>query len=110
MMRTETVKVNVVACTGDACCFAGIVLQAQLAGLLSKCKGGAADLEYFLIEAGQLVGLDSAPEAGAKVQMQAAAEWQSHHQSNTVGRGLHVPLMWPPCALLRIHFEAYLEH
>eukprot|EP00775_Hariotina_reticulata_P010963 gene10963-11117_t len=40
--------------------------QAQLASLLSKCKGGAADLEYFLIEAGQLAGLDSAPEAGAK--------------------------------------------
>jgi hypothetical protein len=43
------------------------VLQAQLSALVSKCKPGADDLEYFLLEAGQLVGLDVTPEQGAKV-------------------------------------------
>jgi hypothetical protein len=43
------------------------VLQAQLSALVSKCKPGADDLEYFLLEAGQLVGLDVPPEQGAKV-------------------------------------------
>lgn len=40
--------------------------QAQLSALVSKCKPGADDLEYFLLEAGQLAGLDVPPEQGAK--------------------------------------------
>jgi hypothetical protein len=44
-----------------ACC-----LQSQLAALVSKCKG-AEDLDYFLLEAASLVGLNTPPEAGAKV-------------------------------------------
>jgi hypothetical protein len=41
-------------------------LQSQLAALVSKCKG-AEDLDYFLLEAAALVGLNTPPEAGAKV-------------------------------------------
>jgi hypothetical protein len=44
-----------------------VLLQAQLSALVSKCKPGGDDLEYFLLEAGQLVGLDVPPEQGAKV-------------------------------------------
>jgi hypothetical protein len=46
---------------GVVCC-----LQSQLAALVSKCKG-AEDLDYFLLEAAALVGLNTPPEAGAKV-------------------------------------------
>lgn len=44
-----------------------LLLQAQLSALVSKCKPGGDDLEYFLLEAGQLAGLDVPPEQGAKV-------------------------------------------
>eukprot|EP00878_Enallax_costatus_P015541 GHUV01016278.1.p3 GENE.GHUV01016278.1~~GHUV01016278.1.p3 ORF type:complete len:226 (+),score=89.17 GHUV01016278.1:1583-2260(+) len=40
--------------------------QAQLAALVGKCKGGADDLEYFLVEAGQMVGLGVSAEQGPK--------------------------------------------
>lgn len=42
-------------------------MQAQLAALVSKCKG-VEDLEYFLQEAASLVGLNAPPETGAKVR------------------------------------------
>eukprot|EP00878_Enallax_costatus_P036583 GHUV01041097.1.p1 GENE.GHUV01041097.1~~GHUV01041097.1.p1 ORF type:complete len:299 (+),score=88.95 GHUV01041097.1:1583-2479(+) len=47
--------------------------QAQLAALVGKCKGGADDLEYFLVEAGQMVGLGVSAEQGPKVSTQL--EW-----------------------------------
>lgn len=51
------------------CVIVGVLslqLQSQLAALVSKCKG-AEDLDYFLLEAASLVGLNTPPEAGAKV-------------------------------------------
>jgi hypothetical protein len=51
-----------------------VLLQAQLSALVSKCKPGADDLEYFLLEAGQLVGLDVPPEQGAKVRSRAQSQ------------------------------------
>lgn len=44
-----------------------LLLQSQLAALVSKCKG-PEDLDYFLLEAAALVGLNTPPEAGAKVR------------------------------------------
>jgi hypothetical protein len=53
-----------------------------MAALVSKCKG-AEDLEYFLLETASLVGLNTPPEAGAKVRQQAAGDIASmahrHH-------------------------------
>lgn len=50
--------------------------QAQLAALVGKCKGGADDLEYFLVEAGHLVGLGVPPEHGPKVSRTPCAAVQ----------------------------------
>lgn len=44
-----------------------VLLQSQLAVLVSKCKG-PEDLDYFLLEAAALVGLSTPPEGGAKVR------------------------------------------
>lgn len=44
-----------------------VLLQSQLAALVSKCKG-PEDLDYFLLEAAALVGLNTTPEAGPKVR------------------------------------------
>jgi hypothetical protein len=54
---------NRAVCVPVACCCA----QSQLAALVSKCKG-PEDLDYFLLEAAALVGLNTPPEAGAKVR------------------------------------------
>lgn len=44
------------------------VFQSRLAALANKCKG-PDDVEYFILEAGSLSGLNIPTEAGAKVSL-----------------------------------------